>query len=98
MIIDRIKRKKRIEEWRHRDFRISLDYYYAQKLEKYNFDPMKVTVWYVDKKNNYMQFATKGYYYELRDGKIKKVSDQDIWIKRKRYDAKKNTTEKEPKK
>lgn len=100
MIIDKIKRKKRIKEWRRRDYRTSLDYYYAQKLEKYKFDPMKVTIWYVDKNNDYMQFGTKGYYYELRDGKIKKISNQDVWIKRNRYNKNKDnkTTKKEPKK
>ncbi len=95
MIINRIRRKKRIEEWRRRDYRISLDYYYAQKLKKYKFDPMKVTVWYVDKEHDYIQFGSHGSYYELRDGKIKEITNQDVWIERNRYDKKSKDT-KEP--
>ncbi len=43
MIINKLKRKKRIKEWLARDFEESLEYYYAQKLKKYKFNPLEVT-------------------------------------------------------
>lgn len=91
--INEILQQKRTEAWRRKDYRTSIDYYYAKKLAKYNFDPMNLTIWYIDKENKYMQFGANEYYYELRDGKINKVSSDYIWIDRIRYDKKKTTKE-----
>lgn len=85
MIIDKIKRKRRIKEWLARDYKESLEYHYARKLKKYKFDPKKVTIWYIDVENNYMQFVSNSTYYELKNDKVKKITDKDVWIKKKRY-------------
>lgn len=92
MIIDKIKRKKRIKEWLAKDFEESLEYYYAQKLKKYKFNPKEVTIWYIDVENNYIQFVSNRQYYELRDDKINKIDQKDVWIKKIRYkDTKKDS-------
>ena len=85
MIIDKKKKKKRIDEWLMKDYKESLEYYYARKLKKYKFNPKEVTVWYIDVENNYMQFVHNCIYYELKNDKIRKITDKDVWIKRKRY-------------
>lgn len=85
MIIDKIKRKRRIKEWLAKDYKESLEYHYAQKLKKYKFNPKEVTIWYIDVENNYIQFVSNSTYYELKDDKINKISDKDVWIKKKRY-------------
>ncbi|MCX4365761.1 MAG: hypothetical protein OSJ70_08340 [Bacilli bacterium] len=89
MIINKLKRKKRIKEWLARDFEESLEYYYAQKLKKYKFNPLEVTIWYIDVENNYMQFVSHSKYYELRDDKINEIEQKDVWIKKIRYKGKK---------
>ncbi len=89
MIINKIKRKKRIKEWLARDFEESLEYYYAQKLKKYKFNPLEVTIWYIDVENNYIQFVSHRQYYELRDNKINKLDQKDVWIKKIRYNGQK---------
>lgn len=89
-----IFRNKRIENWKKKDFRTSIEYYYAQELKKHNFDPMHLTIWYIDKENDYIQFAANQTFYELRDGSIKEITKDDVWIERNRYNKKRKSRKK----
>lgn len=93
-LTNEILKQRRIEVWRRKDYRTSIEYYYAKILKKYNFDPMDLTIWYIDKENKYLQFGTNKKFYELRDGKINEIPDKDVWINKKRYDKKKKTSKK----
>lgn len=94
LLINKFLKDRRVENWKRRDYRTSIEYYYADILRKYNFDPMYLTIWYIDKENDYLQFGSNQIFYELRDGKINEINDDDVWIDKIRYDKKKKSSKK----
>lgn len=69
--------------WNKLDYKSSIDYFLASLLNKYNFDPLEVVVWYYNKKDKIIIFQSNYKYYRLETNIIKEIEEKDVWHKKK---------------
>lgn len=75
-------KKRDIKWWNTLDYKSSIDYMLASLLLEYGFDPLEAIVWYYNKKKKTMIFQSNYQYYEIKNKKVKRIEEKEVWSKK----------------